>query len=326
METLTSYQLRSRADEHMQAVAATPGIDKFCSSLDWTLPAYEAFIPEHPLFLKASECGFVTMSRGFNPRIGRYLQPLEAAWCLASPFVGRDLDGLLEGFAQALSEPGVPWDLLYLSGIPPEGPLYEAILRAFGRRHRLGVGHETRRFVADIHDGMDAFLARRGSKTRHNLRRIARKAEEAGITYEYICAVEPQDVEALYARILRIEERSWKGQAGTGILAGGMHEFYGLMLPRLARRGALRVVFARRDEQDLAFIFGGLFDDTYRGLQVSFDDRMREWSPGNLMQLAMIERLMEEGLCRYDLGSELEYKTKWAEQVHVTTTLWVWRR
>lgn len=326
METLTSYQLRSRADEHLLAVAATPGIDKFCSSLDWTLPAYEAFSPEQPLFLKASESGFVTLSRGFNPRLGRYLQPLEASWCLASPFVGHDVDGLLRAFSDVLLEPGVPWDLLYLSGVPPEGALYDSILRAFGRRYRLGIGHETRRFVADIHDGMDAFMARRGSKTRHNLRRITRKAEEAGITYEYIRTVTPEEVDALYARILAVEARSWKGQAGTGILTGGMNQFYSLMLPRLARRGALRVVFARRHDQDVAFIFGGLFGETYRGLQVSFDDTMREWSPGNLMQIAMIERLMEEGLGRYDLGSELEYKSKWAEQVHVTTTLWVWRR
>ena len=99
MESLTSYQLRNRAAEHFDAVRKTPGIDKFCSTLDWTLPAHEAFIPDHPLYLLESEHGFVNLAGGFNPRIGRYLQPLEASWCLASPFAGEQVGPLLRDFA-----------------------------------------------------------------------------------------------------------------------------------------------------------------------------------------------------------------------------------
>lgn len=326
METLTIYQLRSRAEEHAAAVAATPGIDRFCSSLDWTLPAYEAFIPEQPLMLKAHEGGFVTMARGFNPRVGRFLQPLEASWCLASPFVGADVDSLVRSFSADLAVPNSPWDFLYLSGIPTSGPLYDAIVRTFAGRYRVGVGHETRRFVASLDGGLEGFLDRRSAKTRHNLRRSRRKAEDAGFTYDYVRSVDIDDVDALYERILRVEDRSWKGQAGTGILDGGMNTFYRIMLPRLARRGGLRVVFARYQGADVAFVFGGLFGDAYRGLQVSFDDRLRDFAPGNLMQMAMIEHLSAEGIASYDLGSELEYKAKWAERIHSTTTLWVWRR
>ena len=326
METLTIYQLRNRAEAHFEAVRQTTGIDKFCSSLDWTLPAYEAFISDHPLFLRQSEHGFVTLSGGFNPRIGRYLQPLEASWCLASPFVTHDAEGLIDDFASELLEPAQAWDLVYLSGLPPSGPLFDAMIRTFGRRHRMGMGHETRRYTADIRDSLDAFLSRRSAKMRHNLRRGARRASEMGLEYEYLPNVEEREVERIYERILRIEERSWKGRSGTGILDGGMNTFYRLMLPRLARRQALRVLFGTLNGRDISFVFGGLFDNTYRGLQVSFDDEYREWALGNLMQMGMIERLASEGIERYDLGSELEYKSRWAEDVHVTTTLWLWRR
>lgn len=325
METLTIYQLRNLADAYFEAVRETPGVDKFCSSLDWTIPAHEAFTPDHPLYLRRNEHGFVTLSRGFNPRIGRYFQPLEASWCLASPFVGTDIEGLIEGFAAELAQ-GVDWDLVYMSGLPVSGPMFDALVRAFARKHRMGMGHETRRFTADIRDSLDDFLERRSAKMRHNLRRGARKADEQGIRYEWIEAVAEADVDALYERILRVEERSWKGKAGTGILDGGMNAFYRLMLPRLARRGALRVLFATLNERDVAFVFGGIFDDIYRGLQVSFDDDYRELGLGNLMQMGMIERLAAAGVARYDLGSELEYKSRWAEDTHVTTTLWLWRR
>lgn len=325
MESLTIYQLRNRADAHFRAVAATPGIDGFCSSLDWILPAHEAFIPDHPLHLRESEDGFVTLARGFNPRIGRYLQPLEASWCLASPFVGADVDALVRGFAAECSSKLVDWDLLYLSGIPPEGPLFRAIVREFGLRHRIGLGHRTNRFVASLEGGLEAYLQRRSPKFRAGLRRADRMAVDEGIEVDYVADVSEADSGELYERILAIEERSWKGRSGTGILDGGMNTFYRIMLPRLARRGALRALFLRRDGVDIAFVFGGLFEGTYRGLQLSFDQDFERLSLGNLAQLAMIEELCGEGIRRYDLGSELEYKARWAEERLETVTLWVWR-
>jgi CelD/BcsL family acetyltransferase involved in cellulose biosynthesis len=94
------------------------------------------------------------------------------------------------------------------------------------------------------------------------------------------------------------------------------------MLPRLAGRGALRVLFARRGEDDLAFVFGGIFGGVYRGLQVSFDDRFAEESPGVLVHIELLERLCAEGVTGYDLGTDMEYKRRWGE-VGLTTRTWL---
>lgn len=325
MESLTIYQLRNRADAHHEAVARSDGIDRFCSSLDWILPAHEAFIPDHPLYLRASDDGFVSLARGFNPRIGRYLQPLEASWCLASGFVGPNMEGLVGAFARECAENVSDWDLLYLSGIPPNSLLFRRIVSEFGMRHRIGLGHRTKRFVASLEGGTEAFMRRRTSKFRANLRRSMRLAADEQITFEWIHALDPAQAATVYDRILQIEERSWKGRGGTGILDGGMNTFYRIMIPRLARRGALRLVVARRDDEDVAFVFGGLFGDAYRGLQLSYDHRFKKQSLGNLVQHEMIRRLADEGVRSYDLGSELSYKARWAEERLETVTLWVWR-
>ena len=325
MESITIYQLRNRAEEHDRAVAATEGIDQFCSSLDWLLPAHEAFSPDHPLHLRVSENGFVTLARGFNPRIGRYLQPLEASWCLAAPFAGADVEALVDEFADECESRLVDWDLLYLSGIPPDTPLFRRLVATFGLRHRIGLGHRTARYVASLEGGLDDYLARRSSKFRANLRRSRRLADDQDVTYEHVHDVSENDAGALYERILAVEERSWKGMSGTGILDGGMNTFYRIMLPRLARRNALRCVFARQGDRDVAFVFGGIFENTYRGLQLSYDDDLSKLSLGNLVQLEMIEALCDEGLLHYDLGSELDYKSRWAESRQETVTLWVWR-
>ncbi len=325
METLTIYQLRNQAEQFHALLSQTPEVDRFCSSLDWVLPAHEAFIPDHPLLLMKSDNGFIPLARGFNPRIGRYLQPLEASWCLACPFVGPDPFALMEDFDEVLRARRAEWDLLYLSGIPVDSQIFLSIVKQFQRDYRIGIGHVTRRYIASLEGGFDGFMSRRSSKFRANLRRSARAADEAGITYETIVANDDAEATAIYDRILAIEEKSWKGKEGTGILDGGMNTFYRIMIPRLIRRGAFRSIVARKDGEDIAYVFGALFDDTYRGLQLSFDDQYRQLSLGNLMQRAMIVSLCDEGIQQYDLGSELEYKASWAEERLESVTVWVWK-
>lgn len=324
MDSLTIYQLRNRAAEHFDAVGDTEGIDHFCSSLDWILPAHEAFIPDHPLYLRQSENGFITLARGFNPRIGRYLQPLEASWCLASPIVGSDPRALVREFADEFRTTQEDWDLLYLSGIPQESVIFQELVRQFHTTHRIGLGHKTKRYVASLEGGMEGFLERRKSKFRANLRRSGRLAEDEGVRYTYIDRFTEEEALETYERVLEVERRSWKGKNGTGILDGGMNDFYRIMLPRLARRDALRVLFAEADDRDIAYVFGGIFEQTYRGLQLSYDNDYRKISPGNLVQLEIIKKLCEEGVALYDLGSELDYKARWAESRLETITMWVW--
>ncbi len=78
--------------------------------------------------------------------------------------------------------------------------------------------------------------------------------------------------------------------------------------------------------EDVAYIFGGVFGDTYRGLQFSFDARFSSLSLGNLCQLEEVRRLVEAGVRRYDLGSEVRYKRNWGEEVVETTSLIVTRK
>jgi CelD/BcsL family acetyltransferase involved in cellulose biosynthesis len=118
-----------------------------------------------------------------------------------------------------------------------------------------------------------------------------------------------------------IERDSWKGIEEVGIATGSFGAFYRNMVPRLARRGALHILFVKHEDKDIAFFLGGLFGDTYRGLQASFKEEHRAWSLGNLCQLAMLERLPKQ-VRYYDLGSAgLQYKTRWAEQTITSEVL-----
>jgi CelD/BcsL family acetyltransferase involved in cellulose biosynthesis len=74
-------------------------------------------------------------------------------------------------------------------------------------------------------------------------------------------------------------------------------------------------VFARYRDEDVGYVLGAVFAGEYRGLQFSYDDSLRRFGIGSLLQLAQIEALCEEGVARYDLGTEMDYKRRWAEAI-----------
>jgi hypothetical protein len=242
--------------------------------------------------------------------------PLEFAWRLACPFVGADPSAAVDLLGAAVESPESAVDALVLSGFVAEGPAFSS-LRRFAQA--AGWSFDTLeldgRYVADLSGGVDAFMGRRSAGFRANTRRERRLAARDGVTYEALSIFDSDaSLMSAWTRIQAIERRSWKGREGHGIDADPMRGFYRDMTRRLARRGALRVVFARRADQDIAYVFGGVFAGTYRGLQVSFDDAFRPLAPGVLVHLEMIERLCAEGVIAYDLGSEMPYKARWGER------------
>jgi hypothetical protein len=315
VQALTLDELAGEAAAFDAAVMASDDIDRFCSSTDWILPAATALMPLRDPWLRRGERGFVALMRAQHP-VGAVLEPLEAMWGLACPVVGPDPVGLAAELAGAL-DGRTP---LLVCGLARESLRFSSLARALAPRHQLRLGPVTRRWVASLDGGLDGFLGRRSANFRHALKRTLRRAVERGITVEPV-PVSVDGVGPAYARLLAVEARSWKGESGVGLGVPAMEAFYRHMLPRLAARGALRLAFARRDGEDLAYILGGLFGDTYRGLQFSFVDGYADCSLGNLSQYHQIAALCDEGLARYDLGAEVEYKRRWGEIAHETVAL-----
>ena len=80
-----------------------------------------------------------------------------------------------------------------------------------------------------------------------------------------------------------------------------------------------------KKDRDVGYIFGAVFEGEYRGLQFSYDDDHAELGIGGLLQYHQIIELCVEGVARYDLGTEMDYKRRWAEDVMETEMLVVVR-
>lgn len=318
METLTLAEFDAASADFDAAVVATPGIDHFCSSSAWVLPAAQALMPARDPWLFRSEAGFAACMH--NDAFGA-VEPLELAWGLACPLVGHDVDALCAGFAgECLFRRGA-WRYLALSGVPMHGELCRAVVRHFGPSFPVRVGSPTVRHVASLAGGVDGFLSRRSRNLRKGLRQGLRAAAAAGITFESVRVTDVATADALYARILAVERRSWKSQEGHGIAEGPMCEFYRRMIRRLAVAGRQRTIFGRHGERDVSYILGGVLGDRYRGLQFSYDVDYEAYGLGGLGQYQQIVELCGEGVTLYDLGTDMDYKRRWAETADETVML-----
>jgi hypothetical protein len=317
--------LAACADAFDAAVARTPQIDRFCSSSAWILAASEALMPPRAPYTFRGKCGYFAAMRGVHPAGFPYVEPVELAWGLAAPLVGDDPDGLAHEVV-ALLAGRRDWQLAILAGLVATGAQRRALERALPARWERRRGTPTLRHVASLDGGLDGYLGRRSRQLRKSLRKSLAAADAAGVTFESVRAA-PDEAEALYARIQAIEPASWKAIEGVGIAAGPMRAFYELMLPPLCAHGRQRTIFARDAAgRDVGYILGAVFAGEYRGLQFSYADSHAELGIGSLLQYHQIAELCAAGdITRYDLGTEMDYKRRWAEELMETEMLVVVR-
>ena len=320
MEALSLDRFERAAADYDACVAQSADVDLFCTSSDWILPAAAAFGVSGAPWIRRGPQGFAALMEVELQGGLAALQPLEAVWGLACPVIGADVEPLALEFADELAKSPQRRHVLLLCGLERDSTRFHALVRALVPRYELRLGPETRRYVASLENGVDGFLARRSANFRDSIRKATRRAALERVSFTR-CDPRLEDAPAVYERLLAIERESWKGHEGVGLEASAMVEFYRAMVPRLIRRGALRLVFATRDGEDLAYILGGLFAGTYRGLQFSFREGFENLSLGNLCQMEQIASLAEEVVALYDLGTDVEYKKRWGEIEHETVTV-----
>jgi hypothetical protein len=308
MTPLDRAGLEACAAEYDAAVDADPAVDPFCTRSDWVLSFHDAFHPECEVVAARAGASFVALAAR-----GPALEPLEAMWGFASPLVGGDSVELL---CALLARRGAR-ELLYLSGLAPRDPRTRALIVRLEATHSLSLASTIERFVAEL-DDLEGYLGRRSAKFRAGARAALRRVRAARIAFEPLFSTSAAQTDAAYARVLSVERRSWKAATGNGVDRGPMRDFYARMYPRLAARGALRLLFAVRDGEDIGYLAGGIAGATFRGLQFSFDDRFRALGLGNALQLELIARLSGSEVRSYDLGAQSAYKARWAEGRRLT--------
>ena len=254
------------------------------------------------------------------PRGFPYIEPVELAWGLASPLIGRDPEALVDEVVPLLAGRR-DWQLAILSGLTVAGPQRRALERALPPRWERRRGTPTVRHVASLDGGIDGFLSRRSRELRKSLRKSLRAAADAGVTFESVRASPSPTRRAL---------RADPGRRGAELeVARGRRHLDGpdaRVLRARCCRGCARAASSARCSRGSAIATSATSSapcssGEYRGLQFSYDDDHAQLGIGGLLQYHQIVELCGEGVARYDLGTEMDYKRRWAEEIMETEML-----
>ena len=316
--------LLSRWDE-LATHGETIGIDAWCSRPSWGLAVHHSFASEDDeIVCFADDAGIGVFGRITSGDGTPALVPPDRVWGFGSPISCEvdDAESVTGHLADRLiADPS--WKVCALSGLAVGGALDRAVISAFGRHVSLYAGETRSRCRASLDNGIDGYLARRSREHRRNIRQAERRSADRGITYD---VVDGHDSAKTILRLHAVEHRSWKGLEGSGIESPEMAALYGLLVRDLGATMALRCVFAQAADdhgnaRDVGFILGGVLGDTYRGLQISYVEELREVGIGNLLQWHEVQRMCAEQLRTYDLGMEIDYKRRWAEKLFETRSV-----
>jgi CelD/BcsL family acetyltransferase involved in cellulose biosynthesis len=207
---------------------------------------------------------------------------------------------------------------ILISGIRPRSLLAGSLIQAFSKGFAIYAHSGGIQCTASLSCGIDGFLSRRSANFRSKLKKAYKRASAKGVYFERALPTSPEEAAAIYARMIAVEETSWKGIHSCGMAESPAKEFYAAMIRRLSQSAGARIIIARYEGEDIGFIAGGLAGKIYRGQQFSYNDAWKEFSIGNILQFEQLKWLCEEKSVRYDMGpmvgQGMGYKVHWTEK------------
>ncbi|MGA1824028.1 MAG: GNAT family N-acetyltransferase [bacterium] len=324
MKQISLEEFDQLSDIYNNSVTDFSGIDPICSRTEWIIPFKQAFMPYNKVYIWRKNKSFMCLTESRSTFGNVFLTSLEPSWGFPSPLIGPESIDMLGAL---LRDPDYSAYLqsvhFILCGLPMDTDFIQRLIKNTAMNHRAFFLEPTRRCEASLAGGIDGFLSRRSYNIQSNLRKALRRIPMHGITFQRISHVPSESLTDLYDKIVDVEKRSWKGMSGKGADQPPMKQFYYLMLKRIAPAGFLRLIFAVKEGKDIGYIYGAFIKKRFRGLQFSFDNDYASLSLGNMLQYNMIEWLCEENCLKYDLGSMVPYKKKWAETIFITQTLYL---
>ena len=227
--------------------------------------------------------------------------------------LAEDADGL-DTAARALVSRGLRLDLFPLRADEETAP---AIARAAAE---AGYGVLTRELgispTIDIsadggHSG--AISPRRRRDIRRRWRRLA---DEGALSFDL--RDDPSGFEPALERCFAVEAAGWKGEEGTAIAARAeTARFYRELAAWAGREGWFKIAELRMDDRTMAFDLALEHDGVHYLLKTSFDPAYARFSPGTLLRDAIVSRVFDVGLRRYEFLGRLDgWKREWTHTGH----------
>lgn len=192
--------------------------------------------------------------------------------------------------------------------------------------HFFRVPRKTSVLDAGTHSFDEYWAGRMGTKSRKSLRYDQKALREKGDVVVEVAASE-KEVQAMLPGSCLVEVNSWKSEQVTGLYSiRGKRAFFFDLLPRLAKKGRVRLSMIRINDEPIAWEVD-LLDKEFLGIHnLSFDQNWKKYSPGKQLMEINLRRAWEEGRMVDFLPGNLDYKEKVASRVEPVRELHLFKK
>jgi hypothetical protein len=155
------------------------------------------------------------------------------------------------------------------------------------------------------------------SKLRYNVRRGEKQLRGLGrLETQFF---DTEDSVPKFLELMEVVEgRSWKLVAGTSMnTSARQKKLYSVVTSAMAKDGRFLGVALVLNDQPVAFIYGYAFEGVFVDEKESYDERYKEYGPGNVLKTRFLEELVRRGIRTHDYaGREDTHKARWTNQVY----------
>jgi CelD/BcsL family acetyltransferase involved in cellulose biosynthesis len=287
----------------------------------WVLSCAEALYGEDELcVITVREHGVLT---GVAPLVARRSAGLTHLEVIGSSFLGEPSDLLyrtdesLAMLVRAIRGVGRP---VVLARIPSQSPV---IARFRYDRGLVLVTQVTGTVGLPISLEWNAYLTRQPSRLRYDLKRAQRRAEEVGTRTVRTYSPRPDEVEDMFAELVRVEATGWKARNGSSLSQRQhMRQFFLRYATLAATSGVLRFSFLDVNAKAVAAQLSVEYADRLWVLKIGYDEAWSRVSPGWQLMAETVRYAFERKLKSFEfLGSDEAWLHRWDTEDRELSTL-----
>ena len=220
-------------------------------------------------------------------------------------------DNVSDLLVQGIRE--LPWQLLWLADAAINSSRWSVFREALVRRG-IDCDFQEEYKIGRVEIGHDweAFRSSWSRNHRRNMKRYGRELSRSGIQFKMHSKLAPDQVEGQMRRAFEIEDRSWKGNAGSSVFRRGDFHFVLRQATQLARWGQLELAFLEGGNGPIAFSYGFRAKGVYHVCKIGYDPESPQARLGasKLLFYHLLERLHSDNECHaLDLFGRLTQAT-----------------
>ncbi|RMF39661.1 MAG: GNAT family N-acetyltransferase [Planctomycetota bacterium] len=189
----------------------------------------------------------------------------------------------------------------------------------------VAIGLPSPTALIDIGDDWAAYKQSWSRNHRSALKRSWKKLAGCGkVEIECVTQAEDAVLTELMEQCFALEDRGWKGAAGTSIArVPGLREYYLREAQIMRDRGHLHLWLLRLDGQIIAFEYCHVANGVCYSHKLSFDPDYQAYSPGKILRGKQLESYFADPQMKLldTLGTMCRAKAAWATRVYRSTRL-----